>query len=471
MPRTEPARSWWQNAVVYQVYPRSFQDTNGDGIGDLNGVRARLDYLDWLGIDAIWLSPFYPSPMADLGYDVSDFCNVDPVYGTLADFDRLLGEAHARGIKVILDYVPNHTSDQHPWFADSRSSRDDPKRNWYVWQDPRPDASAPNNWSSRFGGSAWEWDQGSRQFYYHAFLKEQPDLNWRNPEVQRAMADVLRFWMKRGADGIRVDAVANLIEDDLLRNDPPHPDCRGEALDRERLRYVFTKDRPETHGCVAHMRAVLDEFDDRVMIGEAHLPIARIMAYYGGKRPGFHLPFNFILLHTPWDARSIEAAIDQYTILLPEDSWPNWVLGNHDEPRVASRVGEQQARVAAMLLMTLEGTPFIYYGDELGLRDARIPVHLVRDRSASDLHHIRGRDPQRTPMPWDDGRHGGFSDAEPWLPLGGDCHRNVSSSPLTLIMMPAGSRATSTYARTRASSFSWDPNRDRKVEEEALIVL
>jgi alpha-glucosidase len=412
--------AWWQKAVVYQIYPHSFQDSDGDGVGDLEGIRRRLDHLSWLGIDAVWISPFYRSPMVDFGYDVSDFCDVDPLFGTLDDFDRVVAEAHERGIRVILDYVPNHTSDKHAWFAESRSSRTNPKRDWYIWRDASPDGSPPTNWVSNFGGSAWRWDDATDQFYYHAFLNEQPDLNWRNPAVRRAMLDVLRFWLGRGVDGFRVDAITNLVEDDLLRDDPPNPRQEQGIPDAKRLKRVFAADRPETHGFVADLRAVLDEAGDRVLIGEAHLPVARVMAYYGGKRPGFHLPFNFLLLHTPWHARSVEAAIDQYTILLPEGAWPNWVLGNHDEPRVASRIGEAQARVAAMLIMTLRGTPFVYYGDEIGLPNTPITDDGLRDPVSATLGQALGRDPQRTPMPWDESNHAGFTTGRPWLPLGPD---------------------------------------------------
>ena len=384
-------RPWWQGAVIYQVYPRSFQDTDGDGIGDLPGVIRRLDHLVWLGIDAVWLSPFYTSPMRDFGYDIADFRDVDPVFGTLEDFDRLVAEAHARNIRLILDFVPNHTSDQHPWFVESRSSRENPKRDWYVWKNGR-DVGPPNGWMSTFGGSAWQHDPASGQFYYHAFLEEQPDLNWRHPDVQEAMHAVMRFWLDRGVDGFRVDAITYLVEDDLLREDPPLS-LRGEgAPARAGVRHVFTADRPETHERVAGMREVVDRYGDRVLIGEAHLPVALVMRYYGLDRPGFHLPFNFILLHTDWDARTVEAAIDQYLNMIPGFCWPNWVLGNHDEPRVASRIGQDQARVAAMLAFTIGGTPFVYNGEELGLED--VAPGQVQD--TAELRHPGqglGRDP------------------------------------------------------------------------------
>ncbi len=368
----EAGLAWWQREVFYQIYPRSFQDSNGDGNGDLAGICHRLNYIRWLGVGAIWICPFFRSPMADCGYDISDYCGVDPMFGTMDDFTALLEAAHASGLKVVLDFVPNHTSDMHPWFMESRSSRSSPKRDWYVWHDPGPDGGAPCNWLSHFGGSSWQFDDATCQYYYHAFLSSQPDLNWRNPELRAAMFDVMRFWLKRGVDGFRVDAVTNLVEDLLLRDDPPNSEYRSGMSPDARNRRVFTKDRPETREFIGQMRNVIDEFPDRVLIGEVHLPLARAMAYYGRKRPDFHLPFNFQLLQSDWDCRSISAAVDQYMMLLPDDAWPNWVLGNHDEQRLASRIGDDQTRIAAMLLMTLKGTPFIYDGDEIGMRN--VPV-------------------------------------------------------------------------------------------------
>ena len=413
------ATAWWRRGVIYQIYPRSFLDSDGDGIGDLEGIRRRLDHLVWLGVAAVWISPFFPSPMKDFGYDIRDFCDVDPVFGDLATFDRLLAEAHGRGLKVILDLVPNHTSDQHPWFIESGASRDNPKRDWYVWRDPQPDGSPPNGWVSTFGGSGWERDDRTGQFYYHAFLKEQPDLNWRNEDVQAAMHDVMRFWLARGVDGFRVDAITYLVEDDLLREDPPDHLAGEGAPKKAGVRHVFTADRPETHDCVSGLRRVVDAYPDRVLIGEAHLPVALVMRYYGWREPGFHLPFNFILLHTTWDARTVEAAIDQYLNLMPEGCWPNWVLGNHDEPRIATRIGEEEARVAAMLIMTVGGTPFVYNGEELGLGDVVLAPDQVQDTpERRNPGRGLGRDPQRSPMPWDGSPEGGFTSGEPWLPIG-----------------------------------------------------
>jgi alpha-glucosidase len=411
---------WWQSGIIYQVYPRSFQDSNGDGIGDLNGIRLRLDYLVELGVDAIWVSPIFPSPMADFGYDVSNYIDIDPMFGTLADFDALVAAVHARGLKIILDFVPNHTSDQHPWFVESRSSREHARRDWYVWRDAKPGDSPPNNWVSEFGGSAWTFDDTTQQYYYHAFLKEQPDLNWRSPQVRAAMLEVLRFWLDRGVDGFRVDAIHHLIEAEHLRDNPPNPDWREGQSPARRLARLYSLDQAETHDCIAEMRALADSYDRRVLIGEASLPIEQLMAYYGKEAPGFHLPFNFHLIKSPWDPQIIAALIEQYEGALRggPDRWPNWVLGNHDRSRVASRVGREQARVAAMLLLTLRGTPTIYQGEEIGMTDVAIPTQAVRDPWEKNVPGLGlGRDPERTPMQWDSSQNAGFTRGDPWLPL------------------------------------------------------
>ena len=412
--------AWWQQSVIYQIYPRSFQDSDGDGVGDLPGIVQRLDYLSWLGVGALWISPFYASPMVDFGYDITDFCAVDPLFGNEDDFRHLLTEAHRRGIRIILDLVPNHTSDRHPWFRDSSSSQTSARRDWYIWRDPGPDGGPPNNWLSEFGGSAWTQDAASGQFYYHAFLPSQPDLNWRNPEVRAAIHDVMRFWLDAGVDGFRVDAVTNFVEDELLRDDPPDPDFRPDMSAARPNKRIFTIDRPETHDYAVGLREVLDAFPDRVFIGEIHLPVARAMSYFGEENCSFHLPFNFELLESRWSARDIAAAIDQYTILLPKNAWANWVLGNHDESRLATRLGVEQARIAAMLLMTLKGTPFLYYGDELGMRNGDIPAAKLQDPRKDSMGTEYARDPQRTPMLWSDIPGGGFTSGEPWLPLNAD---------------------------------------------------
>jgi len=409
---------WWQTAVIYQIYPRSFQDSNNDGIGDLRGIEQRLDYIVALGVDAIWLSPVFTSPMADFGYDIADYTAIAPLFGTLEDFDSLLMAAHRRGLKIILDLVPNHTSDQHPWFVESRSAKHDPKRDWYLWRLPGRDGGPPNNWKSEFGGSAWEYDSRTAEYYYHAFLAQQPDLNWRNPDVRAAMYDVMRFWLRRGVDGFRIDVIWHLIKDELFRDNPANPEFRSGDPDHREVLPLYTADRPEVHDIIAEMRAVTEGFSERLLIGEIYLPIERLMTYYGRDLRGLHLPFNFSLLSAPWNAQSLEKLIADYERGLPAGGWPNWVLGNHDKVRIASRVGAAQARVAAMLLLTLRGTPTIYYGDEIGMEEVIIPADRVRD--PAELRQPgkgMGRDGCRTPMQWDPSEYAGFSRVEPWLPL------------------------------------------------------
>jgi alpha-glucosidase len=394
---------WLRRGTIYQVYPRSFQDTDGDGVGDLAGVRRRLPYLAELGVDAVWLSPFYRSPMADFGYDVSDHCDVDPRFGTLADFDALAEEAHRLGLRLILDYVPSHTSIEHPWFRD--------KPEWYLWHDGTPDAP-PTNWVSNFGGSAWTWDEQRGAWYYHAYLPEQPDLDWRNPEVREAMLGVLRFWVEHGADGFRIDALRQTIKDDQWRDNPPNPAWREGEDPYAALIPEYTTDRDEVLELVALMRRAVGP--DRALIGELYLPIERLMRYYGA---GLDLPSNFNLISAPWEAEALGAHVAAYESVLPDGAWPNYVLGNHDRPRLATRVGPAQARVAAVLLLTLRGTPTLYYGDELGMRDAVVPRGRLQDPWERRVPGL-GRDPVRTPMPWSDEPGAGFSAGEPWLPLG-----------------------------------------------------
>jgi alpha-glucosidase len=439
MSNTAPlGTAWWQTAVIYQIYPRSFQDSNGDGVGDLRGIIRRLDHLVELGVDALWLSPIFPSPMADFGYDISDYTDIDPLFGTLSDFDALLDAAHARGLKLLLDLVPNHTSDRHPWFSEGRSSLNNPKRDWYIWRDPAPDGGPPNNWLSEFGGSAWEFDQATGQYYYHAFLAAQPDLNWRNPQVCVAIYDVMRFWLQRGVDGFRVDVIWHLMKDAQFRDNPLNPDYREGRPPQHRLVPLYTTDLPEVHDVIAEMRSVIDEFEGRVLIGEIYLPLEKLVAYYGRDLRGCHLPFNFSLLLTDWHARTIARLIEEYEKLLPRGGWPNWVLGNHDRPRITGRVGREQTRIAAMLLLTLRGTPTIYYGDEIGMAQVKIPPDRVRDPVENNIPGLGlGRDGERTPMQWDASDFGGFSTVEPWLPLAVD-FRNVN-------VENAGRDATSIY--------------------------
>jgi alpha-glucosidase len=409
---------WWKTGIIYEIYLRSFQDSNGDGIGDLNGVVQRLDYLSWLGVDAIWISPFYPSPMADFGYDVSDYLDVEPVFGTLADVDRLVKAAHERHLKVILDFVPNHTSDRHPWFLQSRASRLSSKRDWYIWRDPGRDGGPPNNWMSQFGGPAWTFDQATGQYYLHSFLREQPDLNWRNSAVREAMSDVLRFWLARGIDGFRVDVMWLLMKDDQMRDNPVNPAYQPTQPDIHRTLSVYNADRPEIHALIAQLRAVVDQYADRVLIGEIYLPVDRLVTYYGESLSGAQLPFNFALIHAAWTAKAIASLIAEYEHVLPAGGWPNWVLGNHDQPRIVARVGAAQARIAAMLLLTLRGTPTMYYGDEIGMPSVEIPPEVARDPWGKNEPGLGvSRDPSRTPMQWDDRVNAGFSSGRPWLPI------------------------------------------------------
>ncbi len=441
--------SWWKSGILYQIYPRSFQDSDGDGVGDLRGVIERLPYLRELGVDALWLSPIFPSPMEDFGYDISDYTGIDPLFGTLADFDALVAAVHDFGLKIVLDLVPNHTSDQHPWFIESRGSRGSAKRDWYIWRDPKGEGGPPNNWLSEFGGSSWEFDAYTGQYYYHAFLRSQPDLNWRNPEVRGAMHDVMRFWLRRGVDGFRVDVMWHLIKDDLLRDDPPNPDFVSGQQPYQQQIPLYSTDRPEVHDAVAELRQVIDEFDDRVLIGEIYLPPDKLVAYYGRDLAGAHLPFNFALISTPWNARAIAKLVDDYEAALPAGAWPNWVLGNHDRQRIASRSGTDQARVAAMLLLTLRGTPTLYYGDEIGMPQVAIAPDRVRDPWGKNVPGM-GRDGCRTPMQWDDTAYTGFSVCEPWLPLSKDIALvNVATEREDTASMLSLYRALITLRRAR----------------------
>lgn len=429
--------TWWQRGVIYQIYPRSFQDSSGNGIGDLQGIINRLDYLNdgtprSLGIDAIWISPFYPSPMADFGYDVSDYNDIHPLFGDLATFDRLVAAAHQRQIKVIIDYVPNHTSDQHPWFIESRRSRSNSKRDWYIWRDGRADGSPPNNWGSFFGGPAWTFDETTGQYYLHQFLREQPELNWRNPAVQDAMFDVLRFWLERGVDGFRMDVVGLILKDAELRDNPinPNADPNLAANDlHSRLEHVYNGDQDEVHPIMRQFRQLLDGYNERVAIGELWGPLPRWVRYYGDNGDGLHLPFNFRLMdETAWSASAMRAAVDTLEAALPAFAWPNYVLGNHDRIRLATRFGGQaQARLAAMMLLTLRGTPTLYYGDELGLENGIISPEQMQDPQGINLGVERTRDVARTPMQWDATPHAGFSTTTPWLPVSPDYQaRNVA---------------------------------------------
>ena len=421
---------WWQTGVVYQIYPRSFQDSRGDGVGDLPGIIERLDYVEELGVDAVWISPFFVSPMADFGYDVADYCDVDPVFGSLADADRLIGEAHARGLRVILDYIPSHSSDAHPWFVESRSSRDSLLRDWYVWRDPAPGGGPPNNWLSVFGGPAWTLDPATGQYYRHSFLGEQPDLNWRNPEVVEAMHNVLRFWMERGVDGFRMDAIGFALKDPLERDNPPaSAGSAHKAMGAwDSQEHVFDLGHEDLREMFSGLRRVVDAGGDRVAIGEIHqYDLARWASYYGTKtQPGLHMPFNFGLLKAPWTAAGVRDHVLEIERVTEGVGWPNYVLGNHDEARLATRLGPDSVRLAAMLLLTLRGTPTLYYGDELGMEEGEIPPEQQQDPWGLRVPGL-SRDGCRTPMQWDSAPAAGFTSATPWLPVNSaSAFRNVA---------------------------------------------
>jgi alpha-glucosidase len=399
------AVQWWRGAVIYQIYPRSFLDTDGDGVGDLEGIRRRLDHLVWLGVDAIWLSPIFPSPMKDFGYDVADYCDVDPRFGTLAGLDRLLAEAHARGLKLLLDWVPNHTSDQHAWFVESRSSRTSPKRGWYVWRDPAPGGGPPNDWKAAFPPTrdAWTLDEATGQYWLHQFLPEQPDLDWTNPEVVRAMHDVLRFWLDRGVDGFRIDVAHGIGKDPAFPNE--RPEWRG-------IPHAALNEHPSTHEHLRALRALADRYPgDRVLVGEIFQLFSPAHERYFGQNDELHLAFDLpASVATPWEAQAWRERIASVAARLdPIGAWPTWVLSNHDTPRHRTRFGsEGRARAAAVLLLALRGTAFLYAGEELGLEDAAIPDERRVDPGS--------RDGCRAPIPWDETAAHGWATAEPWLP-------------------------------------------------------
>jgi alpha-glucosidase len=424
--------AWWQRGVVYQIYPRSFQDSNGDGIGDLRGIVRRLDHLVWLGVDAVWLSPIYASPMEDGGYDVTDYTAVDPMFGTLADIDNLITEAHQRGLRVILDFVPNHTSHRHPWFVESRSSRDSARRDWYLWRRPAADGGPPNNWRSASAGdrpgSAWVLDEASGEYYLATFSTVQPDLNWANPDVRAAMHDVVRFWLDRGVGGFRIDMVGFLGKDQQFRDEPPPEADAGNHL------YYFRDsryhaNRPETLRYLRQMRDVVDTYPDRVLIGEMtyHASVESLVSFVIDA--GVDLPTNFSLITLPFDPEHIAAHVDAYdAAVLAGGAWPNYCVGNHDMPRVSGH-GPERARLALMLLLTLRGTPFFYYGDEIGMANVEVPPERRDDRWALRENRMT-RDSVRTPMQWDAGRNAGFCppDVTPWLPIADDYERiNVAA--------------------------------------------
>jgi alpha-glucosidase len=416
---------WWKHAVIYEIYPRSFQDSNGDGVGDLNGITQRLDYLKDLGVDAIWITPMYPSPQVDFGYDIADYTAIDPQYGTMADFDRLVKEAKAREIRVIMDFVPNHTSDQHPWFIESRSSRTNPKRDWYIWRDGKGPGHPPNNWLSWFGHSAWKFDPKTGQFYYHHFYPEQPDLNWRNPEVRKAMYGVMRFWLDRGVAGFRLDAVSRLFEDSSLHDDPLLPGMN--AYGDQNIEHKYTDNLPEVHEVLREIRQVVDEYQGNpVLISEADEPnISELTKMYGSKLDEIQLPMDFQVADVNQRcAACFRELIDQIEDN-PVGGQPYFFFNNHDQDRTWDRYGDGVhndaiARLLAALLLTTRATPQLYYGEEIGMvttpptrkEDVKDPIGKI------GWPKEKGRDGERTPMQWDTSSNAGFTtSAKPWLPV------------------------------------------------------
>ncbi|MDF3820854.1 alpha-glucosidase [Leptospira sp. 96542] len=419
---------WWKEAVIYQIYPRSFKDSNGDGVGDLEGVIQKLDYLagnkDSLGIDAIWLSPVNPSPMYDFGYDISDYEEIDPVFGDIPTFKRLLKEAHKRDIKIIMDLVVNHTSHLHPWFIESRSSKNSPKRDWYIWEKPNH-GNPPNNWLGAFGGSGWEYDKRTGEYYFHSFLKEQPDLNWRNPEVEDAIFKMIRYWLDMGVDGFRLDVVNLYVKDEFLRNNVSYFMKGPRPYDKQV--HAYDRDRPEMHGILKRMRKLLDSYPDkRMFVGEIMQDFpgnVLLPATYCGNNDELHLAFNFMFLFSPWKAEKFYQIIKDFESALGDSNWPNYTLSNHDFPRHITRYEKGKntllrAKLAACMMLTLRGTPFLYYGEEIGMKRQKVPYRQIQDPVGKKYWPFHpGRDPERIPMPWDGSDNTGFTTGKPWLPF------------------------------------------------------
>jgi alpha-glucosidase len=416
-------QEWWKKAVIYQIYPRSFLDTDNDGIGNLNGITAKLDYLNdgtlnSLGVDAIWLNPFYPSPQFDFGYDVMDIRGVDPQYGTREDFDNLLAEAHKRNVKIIMDIVPGHTSHLHPWFIESRSHKRSPKRDWYIWKPAPKPGKYPNNWLGVFGGRAWDWDGKTKEYYYHNSLPEQPDLNWRNPEMAQAFLADMAFWLDKGIDGFRIDVINYTMKDELFRN---NPHCLGRRP-YDMLRHIYDKDRPEAVEVGKMMRALVDKYSDKMLVGEVYVDGPEKAARYLGENgDGLHMAFNFSFMYSKFSAKRFQAEVEAWESAVAGKGWPAYFLSNHDYKRHISRYAngkwtEARARVAAAMLLTLRGTPFLYQGEEIGMREVWFWKSEVLDPVGRKYwpFHL-GRDGARTPMQWTASKNAGFSDAEPWL--------------------------------------------------------
>jgi alpha-glucosidase len=434
MPADRSNRTWWRDGVLYQIYPRSFMDTNGDGVGDLRGITQRLDYLQWLGVEGIWLDPIMVSPNDDWGYDVANYVDVDPPLGTIADAEEMIDEASKRGMRVLLDLVPNHTSDRHPWFVDAKSSPTSRHRDWYVWADPKPDGSVPNNWHMAFDPRrpAWTFDDASGQYYLNQFLPSQPDLNWWNEEVRDEFDDILRFWFDRGVAGFRIDVCHSVVKDRELRDNPPATKDDHWYVQMMGQRSVYNACRPEVHDVLRRWRKLADSYTPkRILIGETYVLDPEMFASFYGNDDELNLAFNFMLLHSKFEAPALRAAVEHAEANLPASAWPVWTGGNHDNHRYPTRWGDndpRKARAATVMLIGLRGTPFLYYGDEIGMPDTTVPVDRILD-PVGKFHGARmGRDDERTPMHWTAEPGAGFSTpgVEPWLPYGDFASCNVA---------------------------------------------
>jgi alpha-glucosidase len=420
---------WWRDGIIYQIYPRSFYDTTGSGIGDLRGIIEKLDYLEELGIDAIWLSPINPSPDIDFGYDVSDYLSIDPKFGSMGDFDELVKKAEGKGIRIIIDLVLNHTSGLHEWFLESRRSKNNPKRDWYIWRDGKENDHPPNNWISIIGGSAWEWDETTGQYYLHMYYKEQPDLNWRNPEVRRHLLNVFRFWLDKGVKGFRLDVFNLYFKDEEFRNNPVRP-FHLRPDQRQALKYNC--DQPEMMDVLADIRRILDQYDDVYAIGETLLSAPEKAAKYCGEH-ALHQTFLFNFLECPWNVECFSHVVNSWESALGSENLPSYVLSNHDVIRSASRYGQEKnderLKVAAAMLLTLRGTPFLYYGEEIGMREIKLKRSQILDPVGLRFWPFyKGRDACRAPMQWNHEENAGFTSGMPWLPLHQDWReRNVDS--------------------------------------------
>ncbi len=427
---------WYNNATIYHLYLLSFYDSNDDGYGDFGGLIKKLDYLKGgeqsLDVDAVWISPFQKSPMKDWGYDISDYYQIDPIFGTMEDFKKFIQESKKRNLKIIMDFVANHTSTKHPWFQEPKSSINNPKRDWYIWKDPQKDGSPPNNWLSVFGGSAWTFDSKTGQYYLHSFLSDQPDLNWRNAEVIEEMKKVLEFWVDLGVDGFRIDAMYYLLKDPDFKDDPLNPNYQvGKDDPYNKLLHVNSQGNKDLFNTVGFLCDFLSKYEDKLIVSEAYLNVSDMVDSYRACDAGSHIPFNFNLIGIPWDAIEYKKFVDEFEASLSKNDLPNYVLGNHDRSRVVARLGEKRARIAALLTFTLRGISFIYQGEEIGMDDGEISKEEIKDPFEIKVPGMNlGRDKERTPLHWNQEENAGFSKVKPWLPVSDKYLKNNIESQL-----------------------------------------